>query len=55
LEAAMGRAEKRNMKFHQALLKMHVAKNEWLRSRYNSALKFFEEGWSLAHEVQDPG
>ncbi len=54
LESALGRAEKRDMKFHQALLKMHMAKNEWLRSRYNSALKFFEEGWSLAHEVQDP-
>lgn len=54
LESALERAEKRDMKFHQALLKMHMAKNEWLRSRYNSAMKFFEEGWSLAHEVQDP-
>lgn len=54
LESALKRAEKREMKFHQSLLKMHMAKNEWLRSRCNSALKYFEEGWSLAHEVQDP-
>jgi len=54
LESALKRAEKWDMKTHQALLKMHMAKNEWLRSRYTSALKFFEEGWALAHEVGDP-
>ncbi len=54
LESALKRAEKWDMKALQALLKMHMAKNEWLRSRYTSALKFFEEGWSLAHEVGDP-
>jgi transcriptional regulator with GAF, ATPase, and Fis domain/tetratricopeptide (TPR) repeat protein len=54
LESALERAEKWDMKAHQALLKMHMAKNEWLRSRYTSALKFFEEGWSLAHDVRDP-
>ncbi len=54
LESALKRAEKWDMKALQALLKMHMAKNEWLRSRYTSALKFFEEGWSLAHEIGDP-
>ncbi len=31
-----------------------MAKNEWLRSRYDSALKHFAEGWALAREVNDP-
>jgi len=38
----------------QALLEMHLAKNEWLLSRYNNALRRFEKGWSLANELNDP-
>ena len=33
---------------------MQRAKNEWLRSRYRSALKQFEKGWALAKELNDP-
>jgi transcriptional regulator with GAF, ATPase, and Fis domain len=54
LESALERAKKWEIERAQALLKMHMAKNEWLRSRYASALKYFEEGWSLAKEVNDP-
>ncbi|PKN69402.1 MAG: hypothetical protein CVU54_10255 [Deltaproteobacteria bacterium HGW-Deltaproteobacteria-12] len=54
LQSALERAEKWDLKAHQVLLKMHMAKNEWLRSKYTSALKCFEEGWSLAHQVGDP-
>jgi transcriptional regulator with GAF, ATPase, and Fis domain len=32
---------------------MHLAKNEWLSSRYRSALKHFELGWSMTKEIDD--
>ncbi len=51
---ALERAQKWNMKGLQAILLMHMAKNEWLRSEYSSALKHFEEGWSEAKELNDP-
>lgn len=54
LQSGLKRARKLNNPRLQALLKMHMAKNEWLRSRYTSALKQFEEGWSLAQEINDP-
>ncbi|MDQ7785565.1 MAG: sigma 54-interacting transcriptional regulator [Desulfomonilaceae bacterium] len=54
LQSALERAEKWNMEGARAILKMHMAKNEWLRSRYTKALAHFEEGWSLAKELSDP-
>ncbi len=54
LQSALKRARKLNNPRLQALLKMHMAKNEWLRSRYTSALKQFEEGWALARQLNDP-
>jgi len=54
LQAALERARKRNMADIEALLKMHMAKNEWLRSEYNKALSHFEEGWALAEKLNDP-
>jgi len=54
LESALERAKRQDMQRLQALLKMHMAKNEWLRSRYRRALQCFEEGWSLAVELNDP-
>jgi len=54
LESALERAKRRDMQRFQSLLKMHMAKNEWLRSRYRSALTSFEEGWSLAVKLNDP-
>ncbi len=54
LESALEKATRWKVDRARALLKMHMAKNEWLRSRYDSALKYFEEGWALAQEVNDP-
>jgi len=54
LQLALERTEKSDMQRFQSLLKMHIAKNEWLRSRYRTALKSFEEGWSMAVKLNDP-
>ena len=54
IKTAYTRAQKLNNTGFQALLLMHRAKNEWLRSRYRSALKQFEKGWALAKELNDP-
>ena len=54
IKTAYTRAQKRKNIGFQALLLMHRAKNEWLRSRYRSALKQFEDGWALAKELNDP-
>ena len=39
---------------YQASLKMVLAKHEWLRSDFQSALKHFDEGWTLSQEIDDP-
>lgn len=54
LNQAIERAKKWDRKDLQALLEMHIAKNEWLRSRYQNALRHFEKGWSMAKELNDP-
>ncbi|MFH1114587.1 MAG: sigma 54-interacting transcriptional regulator [Pseudomonadota bacterium] len=54
LNSAVARAERIESLHHRALLKMHMAKNEWLTSRYSRALKHFAEGWSLAKEIENP-
>ena len=38
----------------EALLDMHIAKNEWLRAGYASAMTHFNRGWSKAGELDDP-
>ncbi len=53
IKSALERARRLDMPRFEALLKMHMAKNEWLRSRYNSALKQFEAGWSIAEQLND--
>ena len=52
---AIKRAEAQNLQSCQALLKMHLAKHEWLRSNFQTALKHFDEGWTLAQQIDDPG
>jgi len=54
LKEAMIRAKRMNNQTYQTLLKMHLAKNEWLCSRYYNALKQFEEGWLMAKELENP-
>jgi transcriptional regulator with GAF, ATPase, and Fis domain len=53
LKDALERALKRNDKAAQALIQMHIAKNEWLLNRYNTALKTFRKGWGLANQCHD--
>jgi len=48
------RSERWGEKKSQALLEMHLAKNEWLLSDYAKALERFEKGTSLAQELNDP-
>ncbi|MGD0276587.1 MAG: sigma 54-interacting transcriptional regulator, partial [Syntrophales bacterium] len=54
LENAMERAERRNSIYYEVLLSMHLAKNEWLRSRYTHASRYFEAGWSKFMDTKDP-
>ncbi|MFH0731286.1 MAG: sigma 54-interacting transcriptional regulator [Pseudomonadota bacterium] len=54
LREALARAEKANAYAFQAQLKMHLAKNDWLRGRHKSAFKLFNEGWSIVLEIDNP-
>lgn len=54
LKHAIDRAKNQNDFKSLALLEMHLAKNEWLRSKDQIALKHFEQGWSLAKSIGDP-
>jgi len=54
LKEAMLRTEIGNKKEYQALLEMHIAKNEWLRSKYKTALRHFDRGWSLSQDITNP-
>ena len=54
LNEGLARAERSNSQPFQALLEMHIAKNEWLRAKYRRALTHFDKGWSLAKELGDP-
>ena len=51
---ALERAKHRKKHTCESLLEMHIAKNKWLLSRYRSALKHFEHGWSIAKKINDP-
>lgn len=54
IQEAMLRSRRRYQNASLALLELQLAKNEWLSSRYSSALRHFEQGWSLVKELQDP-
>jgi formate hydrogenlyase transcriptional activator len=51
---AIERSRRLNDKSLQALLWMHIAKNEWLLVKYGKALSNFDRGWNLAKELGDP-
>lgn len=53
LREALVRAKRWNKQTYLALIKMHLAKNEWLLSRYSDALKHFEQGWSIAEKLKE--
>ena len=54
LQEAMARAKKLDNQAYQALLEMHIAKNEWYLSHHSLALSHFEQGWSLAKKLGNP-
>jgi formate hydrogenlyase transcriptional activator len=54
LNDALARSLRTGNRSCQALLEMHIAKNEWLRGGYNDALAHFDRGWKLASELNDP-
>jgi len=51
LEEALIRASNHRKENYQALLYMHLAKNEWLCSQYKEALEHFDQGWALAAKL----
>jgi formate hydrogenlyase transcriptional activator len=53
LHHAMACAKRRGKITFQALLEMHIAKNEWLLSQYHSAHRHFKQGWHLANNTDD--
>ncbi len=53
LKEALVKARKKDNKAAQALLEMHIAKNEWLLYKYGSALNHFKRGWAKAQKVGD--
>jgi len=54
LTDALARAERCHNAPFQVLLRMHIAKNEWLEARYAKALASFEKGWQQAKALDDP-
>ena len=54
IKEAIGLAEAKNMSESKALLEMHAAKNEWIRSRFQIARRHFQKGCALAEESGDP-
>lgn len=54
LKEAFSRAKQWGNLSNQALLKMHIAKNEWLQGNYPQAISHFEEGWSIAESINTP-
>lgn len=53
LEDAMFRAKNLHNERYQSLIGMNFAKNKWLQSQYKSALKHFEDSWTLANSLGD--
>ena len=53
LQAALEKAIKYNKPEYEALIKIDMAKGEWLRSRYDRALGYFKEGRAIAERLGD--
>ena len=54
LQEALGRAENAHKRSEQALIKLHLAKNEWLRGQEDRSFHYFQEGWSMVKEIGNP-
>ena len=55
IREAVKRAQKRGLTENLALLRMHLAKQEWLLSNYKEAFYQFQLGWQLAETIDNPG
>jgi transcriptional regulator with GAF, ATPase, and Fis domain len=53
LEKAVSMASLDQRPAELALLRMHLAKHEWLRSNHRTALRHFNDGWSLSRGIDD--
>jgi len=54
LKEALKRADRCSDQSGHSLLEMHLAKIEWLGSRYDAALRHFDRGWQTAKKLKDP-
>ena len=54
VQKAIEMAEIKNYQSYWVLLKMNLAKHEWLRSNFQIAIDLFDEGWSVYQKLQDP-
>ena len=54
LHEAMDRAKIENQPAYDAILKMYLAKNQWLRGQTGTALKTFEQAWNMAQKIENP-
>ncbi|MBU2643437.1 sigma 54-interacting transcriptional regulator, partial [bacterium] len=54
IDEALERATAIKHKPFQALLKMHMAINQWQRGAFRLAIETFEDGWQVAQEIDDP-
>lgn len=53
LKKAVSHAEKTGLKAYAALLLMHLAKNQWLLSRFKAATRNINAGFAMAREIND--
>lgn len=53
LKNGLNRSKTIKDKASQALLEMHIAKNEWLRGNFEKALQHFDNGWQIASREKD--
>ncbi len=53
LQEAVLKAKQRKDKVRTALLELHLAKNEWLRTNFEAAYRYFDRGWETAKTSTD--
>jgi formate hydrogenlyase transcriptional activator len=53
IDEALLRAKRSGLGTLEALLNLHLAKNEWYCAQYDSAWKHFNEGWSIVKDLGD--
>jgi formate hydrogenlyase transcriptional activator len=54
IQEAMDRARKNNREIDLILLKMHLAKTEWLGGQAARAFRLFEESWAQVQAIDNP-